>query len=127
MMTPRQYHAACFIRDYMADYGYSPTYAEIAAGIGNSRARVEELIRQLEERGVIRRVAKRPRALQVIVDLPTPRKAVATPRPAAPIVPPVAAPAAQTRSPSGAFKSAAPPLARAQAPATVATADAGIA
>jgi repressor LexA len=70
MPTVKQHETLAFIRDYIAEHCYSPTFQEIADGIGvRSKSGVHRLISGLEERGLIRRLHYRERAI-VIVEKP---------------------------------------------------------
>ncbi len=55
-----------FIRDYRARSGFSPTYREMANGIGRSRSKICALLRELELSGAIRRRRYRARSVTVI-------------------------------------------------------------
>jgi repressor LexA len=65
-LTPQQAQALSFVREYLADHGYAPSYDEIAACLGITKSGVNRVIRALEERGRIRRWPGRSRALEVI-------------------------------------------------------------
>ena len=67
MLTKRQRDAYGFIRDFTAEHGVSPTFQEIADGLGlRSKCSVHRLISGLEERGVIRRMHFRERAIELV-------------------------------------------------------------
>jgi SOS-response transcriptional repressor LexA len=77
-MTPtkRQLDTVRFIRGYQLAKGYSPSVQEIAVGIGLSpvsKATVSELLDGLAERGHVRRLLNRVRAIEVLTDIPVPR------------------------------------------------------
>lgn len=66
-LTPHQQCLYDFIRDYMAKHGFAPTVREMAAGFGTpSPGRVHGMLRKLEERGAIRRIANRNRATELV-------------------------------------------------------------
>lgn len=51
-ITPAQYRALTFIRQYIAANGYSPNYREIADGVGvKSPSEAHRLVHLLAERG----------------------------------------------------------------------------
>ncbi len=97
-MRPRKQRGlVCFIHDHLAETGVSPSFEEMKDALDlKSKSGVHRLIAALEERGFIRRLPNRARALDVVKmpergDLP---KAVTTsnvvnlaPRPAAPAAP----------------------------------------
>jgi DNA-binding MarR family transcriptional regulator len=63
-LTPRQSDALRFIREYLTANGITPTYDEIAPGIGlRSKAGVHRLVSALEERGHITRMPGRARSI----------------------------------------------------------------
>lgn len=69
MLTKRQKATLDYIDGYMAaSGGVAPSYAEIMAGIGlQSKGPVFVLVRQLEERGALRRLGHgRWRAMEVV-------------------------------------------------------------
>jgi repressor LexA len=75
-LTQRQADALRFIVGFQAAKGFSPCVAEIAVGIGNSplsKQSTREMLVGLEERGAIRRLPNRARAIEVIAPLPIPR------------------------------------------------------
>lgn len=67
MLTRKQADALAFIRDYIAiSGGASPTYAEIAVGIGSqSKSHIGEILDALEGRDLIRRAAGKRRSVQL--------------------------------------------------------------
>ena len=73
--TGRQLDALRFIVGYQdAHDGISPTTEEIGAAIGlTSRSGASRLLTCLEERGRIRRLPNRARAIEVLVGVPVPR------------------------------------------------------
>lgn len=64
-VTRRQNDALEFIRSYIGEHGYAPSYREIGAAIGVGRSRVAEIIRGLDKRGHIRRLPGKARAIEV--------------------------------------------------------------
>jgi repressor LexA len=86
MLTRKQHELVCFINDRLAETGVSPSFEEMKEALDlKSKSGVHRLISALEERGFIRRLPNRARALEV-VKLPETRPAgTVTPiRPAAP-------------------------------------------
>jgi SOS-response transcriptional repressor LexA len=76
-LTPRQQDALRFIIGFQEAKGHSPSYVEIADGIGlpgeTAKGRVNRLLSCLQERGAIRRRYCAARAIEVLVRLPIPR------------------------------------------------------
>lgn len=67
MMTRVQAGALSFIAQRIAASGQSPSYDEIAAGLGmKSKSQINRLVVALEERGFIRRLPGRARCIEVI-------------------------------------------------------------
>jgi SOS-response transcriptional repressor LexA len=68
-LTERQSDALSFIERYVDERGFSPSYEEIAQGLGlASKGRIHGLISGLEERGAIGRQPDRARSIQVVED-----------------------------------------------------------
>jgi SOS-response transcriptional repressor LexA len=68
-LTPTQFRALHFIKEYIATNGYSPSYQEILIGIGNSpksRSAIFRIIRELAERGHIVFLRGRDRSIAVV-------------------------------------------------------------
>jgi repressor LexA len=66
MLTERQRQVLGFLRE-SEEHGQCPSYKEIADRIGfNSNSNVHRVIIALEERGFIRRIPHRARAIEVI-------------------------------------------------------------
>jgi SOS-response transcriptional repressor LexA len=66
-MTKRQLELLRFIKKYIADRGYAPSFYEMMVSINaTSRSSVFNLLRSLEEQGYIRRLPKRARAIEVV-------------------------------------------------------------
>jgi repressor LexA len=85
MLTAKQHELLQFIQGRLGDSGVSPSFDEMREALElKSKSGVHRLISALEERGFIRRLPNRARALEV-VKLPETRSATVTPiRPAAP-------------------------------------------
>src|SRR3569623_3734600 len=85
MLTAKQRELLLFIDDRLKEGGVSPSFDEMREALDlKSKSGVHRLISALEERGFIRRLPNRARALEV-VKLPETRSATVTPiRPAAP-------------------------------------------
>ncbi|MFA6219626.1 MAG: hypothetical protein WC692_07575 [Erythrobacter sp.] len=72
-LTLRQQDVLRFIIGFQQAKGFSPSFREIAQGVGNRAvSRVALHLDVLEERGAIRRLASRARAIEVLVQLPIP-------------------------------------------------------
>jgi len=54
-VTPKQYKALTFVRNYTQTHGYSPTLAEIGAHIGMCRQNTWELVQRLSSQGFVSR------------------------------------------------------------------------
>ena len=69
-LTPKARDTLDFIAAYIAQNGYSPSYEEIARGLGiSSKGEVHRRVRLLEVRGRITRLAGRARSIQIIAPL----------------------------------------------------------
>ncbi len=67
MLTKKQHEVYQFIVDYINEYGYSPSYGEIAGGIGtSSRGSVLKHVKALEEAGVIERKENINRSIRLV-------------------------------------------------------------
>jgi len=67
MLTAKQHQLLVFIQERLADKGVSPSFDEMKDALGlKSKSGVHRLVNALEERGFIRRMANRARALEVI-------------------------------------------------------------
>ena len=81
MLTRKQYELLVFINDYLKSKGVSPSFEEMKEALGlRSKSGIHRLITGLEERGFIRHLAHRARALEVLklpenMDIPEPRPA----------------------------------------------------
>jgi repressor LexA len=95
MLTRKQHELLTFIQNRLEESGVSPSFEEMKEALDlKSKSGVHRLISALEERGFIRRLANRARALEVIrePDTASPRSAA---RAAAPAVTPPRAAAPQ--------------------------------
>ena len=67
MLTRKQYQLLMFIDDSLKKNGVSPSFDEMKEALGlKSKSGIHRLITGLEERGFIRRLAHRARALEVL-------------------------------------------------------------
>lgn len=67
MLTRKQHELLCFIHDRLSETGVSPSFEEMKEALDlKSKSGVHRLISALEERGFIRRLANRARALEVV-------------------------------------------------------------
>jgi repressor LexA len=76
MLTKRQRECLLFIQAHQAAHGgVSPSVREIAAAMGSrhSTEAAQSLLRGLEERGFIRRLPRRARAIDVLRPIPVAR------------------------------------------------------
>lgn len=91
MLTRKQHDLICFISDRLKESGVSPSFEEMKEALDlKSKSGVHRLISALEERGFIRRLPNRARALEVLKE---PERNDAKVRKLAPA--PAAAPAKQ--------------------------------
>lgn len=66
MLTRKQHELICFIQDRLAETGISPSFEEMKDALDlKSKSGVHRLISALEERGFVRRLPNRARALEV--------------------------------------------------------------
>ncbi len=66
MLTRKQHELLLYINDYLGRYGVSPSFDEMKDALGlRSKSGIHRLITGLEERGFIRRLPHRARALEV--------------------------------------------------------------
>lgn len=91
MLTRKQHELICFIEDRLAESGISPSFEEMKDALGlKSKSGVHRLISALEERGFLRRLPNRARALEVVRNpergekAPAPSNVIAMPSRAAP-------------------------------------------
>src|SRR5687767_10733363 len=67
MLTRKQHELLCYINDRLGETGVSPSFEEMKDALElKSKSGVHRLISALEERGFIRRLANRARALEVL-------------------------------------------------------------
>src|SRR5215217_6602651 len=67
MLTRKQHELLCYIHGHLAENGVSPSFEEMKDALDlKSKSGVHRLISALEERGFIRRLANRARALEVL-------------------------------------------------------------
>jgi repressor LexA len=67
MLTKKQHELICFIADRLNDTGVSPSFEEMKEALDlKSKSGVHRLISALEERGFLRRLPNRARALEVV-------------------------------------------------------------
>jgi len=70
-LTPRMKDTLDFIVDYQVERGYSPTFREIADGIGvSSTGRIQVLVNALQDRGYITTRAGGRRSIDVLRTTP---------------------------------------------------------
>ncbi|MFO1036599.1 MAG: transcriptional repressor LexA [Geminicoccaceae bacterium] len=70
MLTKRQQQLMLFIQDYIRDNTHSPSFEEMRRALRlKSKSGVHRLLSGLEERGFIRRLAYRARALEIVKPL----------------------------------------------------------
>lgn len=65
-MTKRQAQLLGFIKSYMAEQGFSPSYSEIALALGLGKSGIHRLVLALEAQGKIKRLAHRHRSVEVV-------------------------------------------------------------
>ena len=66
-MTEKDYETYKFIIDYIKEHGYSPSYREIADGIGvRAVSTIAERIHRLEDMGKIKTKMDIPRTISVV-------------------------------------------------------------
>ena len=67
MLTTKQQQLLLFIQERLADGGVSPSFDEMKDALGlSSKSGIHRLITGLEERGFIRRLERRARALEIL-------------------------------------------------------------
>jgi repressor LexA len=78
MLTRKQHELLCYISEKLGETGVSPSFEEMKDALAlKSKSGVHRLISALEERGFIRRLANRARALEVL-RMPDARAATAS-------------------------------------------------
>lgn len=108
MLTQRQFQLLKFIHQFMQEHGVPPSFDEMRAALKlRSKSGIHRLISGLEERGYIRRLAYRARALEIVKPplVPGPNGR-ATSRPAPPT--PAASPSNVVHAEFGAPRRAGP-------------------
>lgn len=66
-LTVMQSRTLAFIRTFVSEHQYSPTYDEIAAALGlASKSGVYRLVTALEERGRVRKWPDRARSIEIL-------------------------------------------------------------
>lgn len=66
-LTALQYRCLIFIDEAVTETGVAPSFEDMMANLGmRSKSEVHRLVTALEDRGYIRRIAGRARAIQVI-------------------------------------------------------------
>lgn len=67
MLTRRQNEVLSFLTAHIEAHGFAPSYEEIAQALNmGSKSGVHHILRQLDERGHIRRLPGRARAIEII-------------------------------------------------------------
>ncbi len=67
MLTPKQHKLLMYIDDFIKQTGHSPSFEEMKEAVGlKSKSGIHAMLNSLEERGFIRKLAHRARALEVI-------------------------------------------------------------
>jgi len=67
MLTPKQHQLLVYIDDFIKTNGHSPSFEEMKNAVGlKSKSGIHVLINSLEERGFIRKLAHKARALEVL-------------------------------------------------------------
>jgi repressor LexA len=67
MLTPRQHELLTFIDTYIRKRGSAPDFREMADALGlKSNTGVDRMLKALEERGFVRRLRRRARAIEVV-------------------------------------------------------------
>ncbi|MEB3414842.1 transcriptional repressor LexA [Alteriqipengyuania sp. WL0013] len=100
MLTAKQHELLLFIRDRLDETGISPSFEEMKDALDlKSKSGVHRLISALEERGFIRRLPNRARALEVLrspedMQTATRKPAAANDAVSRAVTPPAAAPSA---------------------------------
>lgn len=71
MLTRRQRYLLAYIEDYIDHEGVAPTFDEMMNHIDlKSKSSVHRLLSGIEERGFIRRLPNRARAIEIIKEIP---------------------------------------------------------
>ena len=124
MLTRKQHELLMFIHERIKETGVSPSFDEMKEALDlASKSGIHRLITALEERGFLRRLAHRARALEV-VKLPQQATTAAPPKGRAPFKPqvveggPAVAPPPPPTTPANCRCSAASPPARRSRPSS---------
>ena len=81
MLTAKQRDLLNFLREYQLEHDHAPSFDEMKDAVGlKSKSGIHRLVSALEERGHIRRLANRARAIEIIDETPV---AKANPKPSA--------------------------------------------
>jgi len=81
MLTAKQRDLLNFLREYQQEHDHAPSFDEMKDAVGlKSKSGIHRLVSALEERGHIRRLANRARAIEIIDETPV---AKANPNPSA--------------------------------------------
>ena len=81
MLTAKQRDLLNFLREYQQEHDHAPSFDEMKDAVGlKSKSGIHRLVSALEERGHIRRLANRARAIEIIDETPV---AQANPKPSA--------------------------------------------
>jgi len=81
MLTAKQRDLLNFLREYQQEHDHAPSFDEMKDAVGlKSKSGIHRLVSALEERGHIRRLANRARAIEIIDETPV---AKANPKPSA--------------------------------------------
>ena len=68
MLTPKQHNLLVYIDNFIKETGHSPSFEEMKEAVGlKSKSGIHALINALEERGFIRKLAHKARALEVLI------------------------------------------------------------
>lgn len=80
MLTAKQRELLNFLTSYQAEFDHAPSFDEMKDAIGlKSKSGIHRLVSALEERGHIRRLANRARAIEIIDTAPSASEAKAAP------------------------------------------------
>lgn len=67
MITPKQRRVLEYLNEYQREHKTAPTFSEIMSALGiKYRSNVSRYLNALEERGFIRRMPNRARAIEVL-------------------------------------------------------------
>ncbi|MCH9853858.1 MAG: transcriptional repressor LexA [Alphaproteobacteria bacterium] len=77
MLTERQHKLLNYLREYQNEKGYSPSFEEMRLALGlKSKSGIHNLLSALQERGFIRKLNNRARAIDVLRPDMTPIKTI---------------------------------------------------